>query len=88
MVVDTKEKNKYGDMLQPFEPNTASADDIQSGRSVSSITAPGEPSMNPTKDEVLNHIHENNLKNSSDNLGPSEKPNYEETELSREEHEA
>jgi hypothetical protein len=81
-------KNRYGDMLQPFEPNTASAEDIQSGRSVSSITAPGEPSMNPTRDEVLNHIHENNLKNSSDNLGPSEKPNYEETELSREEHEA
>lgn len=79
---------KYGDMLQAFEPKTASADDIPDGRSISSISAPGEPTMNPSREEVLNHIHENNLKNSNDNLGPAEKPNYEETELSREEHEA
>tara|TARA_A100001037_G_scaffold290243_1_gene302867 strand:+ start:32922 stop:33668 length:747 start_codon:yes stop_codon:yes gene_type:complete len=76
--------NKYGDMLQNFEPNTATADDIPDGRSVSSISAPGEPSMNPDKDEVLHHIHQHNLKKSGDGLGPTEKPTFEETILDEE----
>jgi hypothetical protein len=72
---------KYGDMLQAFEPKTASADDIPDGRSISSISAPGEPSMNPSQGEVLQHIHERNLQQSSDQLGPTEKPTFEETVL-------
>ena len=50
------EKNKYGDMINQFEPKTASEDDITEGRSVSTIAAPGEPSMNPSDSEVLEHI--------------------------------
>jgi hypothetical protein len=35
------EKNKYGDMINQFEPRTASEDDITEGRSISTIAAPG-----------------------------------------------
>jgi hypothetical protein len=58
------ETNKYGDMLNQFEPRTAAAEDITEGRSVSSISAPGEPSMNPSEDEVLEHIKTHRQKKS------------------------
>ena len=48
--------NKYGDMLDQFEPRIASEDDINEGRSISSISAPQEPNRNPSEDEVLRHI--------------------------------
>lgn len=80
--------NRYGDMLQAFEPKTASADDISGNRSVSSISAPGEPPMNPTDEDVFRHIEEHRQQKNIDNLPPAQSANYEETELSREEHEA
>lgn len=57
-------ENKYGDMLNQFEPKVASEDDITEGRSISSMTAPGEPSMNPSTDEVMRHIDAHRQKKS------------------------
>jgi hypothetical protein len=83
-----EERNKYGDMINQFEPKTASEDDISEGRSISTITAPGEPSMNPSSDEVMKHIAEYKQRTNVDNLPRPESANYKETELSKEEHEA
>ena len=65
-------ENKYGDMLNQFEPRTASEDDITEGNSISSLTAPGEPSMNPSNDEVLKHIESHRQKKSEEVLTKSD----------------
>jgi hypothetical protein len=57
-------ENKYGDTLSQFEPRVASENDITEGRSISSLTTPGEPSMNPSADEVMRHIDTHRQKKS------------------------
>lgn len=57
-------ENKYGDMLNQFEPRVASEDDISEGRSISSLASPGEPSTNPSADEVGQHIEAHRQKKS------------------------